>query len=335
LSKAGFLESAGDFDRTVAAEVEENHRVAVFDGAHRLATTGDHERRQILVNGSRKLDAQRLDRRRCARVLLAFAEHVRVPAFLDHVPVGLVAVHGDVHPATPRGDAGVETIAADLGKESFERQDVFERTGFGDVTPVDQNVYPHRRYAFFPGAQDHRSQVVDVAVHIAVGEKADEVDHAATSLGAGDDLLPGSTLPDRAGVDGVGDQRGALAIDLAGADGIVADLGVAHVFVGRHADGDAMGAQGDVRAVGHEMVEGRFPGSSNGAAEVGFGDPVAVHDDRDDRTLNSRERGRFLQHDGFLAKWKDGTKAANGRQAAATTPVYRKRCSLGWPRNVI
>jgi hypothetical protein len=124
-------------------------------------------------------------------------------------------------------------------------------------------------------------------------------------LGAGDDLLPGSALPDRAGGDGVGDQGCALAVDLAGADGIVTDLGVAHVFVGRHADGDAVGAQGDIRVVGEKTVEGRLSGSSDGAADIGLGDAVAVHDDRHDRALNSRERGRLLQHDGFLGKWKE------------------------------
>jgi hypothetical protein len=41
--------------------------------------------------------------------------------------------------------------------------------------------------------------VVDVAVHIAVGEQADEVNDAAPGLGAGDDLLPGLALPDGAG----------------------------------------------------------------------------------------------------------------------------------------
>jgi hypothetical protein len=101
----------------------------------------------------------------------------------------------------------------------------------------------HRGHALRLGAQHHRLEVVDVAVHVAVGEQADEVEHAAAGLGAGDDLLPGLALPDRAFGDRVGDQRGALRVDLAGADGVVADLGVAHVVVGRHAHRGAVGAQ--------------------------------------------------------------------------------------------
>jgi hypothetical protein len=96
------------------------------------------------------------------------------------------------------------------------------------------------------GLHDHRLEVVDVAVHIAVGKQADEMNHAPSGLGAGHDLLPGLALPDRARGNGIGHQRRALAIDLAGADGVVADLGVAHVVIGRHADRGAVGAQGDV-----------------------------------------------------------------------------------------
>ena len=85
--------------------------------------------------------------------------------------------------------------------------------------------------------------MIDVGMHIAIGKQTDEVDHSPTGLGAGNDLLPGLALPDRAGGNGVGNQRSALAIDLAGTDGIVANLGIAHVLIGRHADRGAVGAQ--------------------------------------------------------------------------------------------
>jgi len=141
-----------------------------------------------------------------------------------------------------------------------------------------------------------------VAVHIAVGKQADEVDYPTSGLGPGNDLLPGSALPYRAGGNGLSDQRSALAVNLACTDGIVTDLGIAHVFVGRHADSGAMGAQGDVRVVGEKMIEGRLSGSRNRAADIGFGNAVAIHDDRHDRALNTREKGRLLQHDGVLGK---------------------------------
>ena len=46
------LERARDLDGAVAAEVEEDHAVAVADRSDRLAVVGDHERRQILVDGA-------------------------------------------------------------------------------------------------------------------------------------------------------------------------------------------------------------------------------------------------------------------------------------------
>jgi hypothetical protein len=244
LSKVGFLEGARDFDRAVAAEVVENDRIAVLDGTDRLAVLGDDERRQILVDGSRELDAQRLDRFRGAGELVALTEDVRVPAAIDHAPVGVVTVHGDVHAPAAGGDLRVEAAGAELGEEGFERLDVVERAGFRHVAAVEQRMHANRLDALFLGANDHRLQVIDVAMHVAVGEEADEMDDAATGLGTGDDLLPGFALPDGAGGDGVGDQRCALAVDLTGADGVVADFGIAHILVGRHADGRTVGAQG-------------------------------------------------------------------------------------------
>jgi hypothetical protein len=151
--------------------------------------------------------------------------------------------------------------------------------------------------AFGLGLHDHRLQVVDVAVHVAVGEQADEVDHArlavGSGLGAGHDLLPRLAGPDGAVGDGVGHQRGALGIDLAGADGVVADFRVAHVVVGRHAHRGAVGAQADVRAFGEQAVEGGLAGGGDGAAGVVLGDAVAVHDDDDNRARDTGEGGSF------------------------------------------
>ena len=123
---------------------------------------------------------------------------------------------------------------------------------------------------------------------------------------AGDDLLPGFALPDGAVCDGVGNQRGALGVNLPGADGVVTDFGVAHVIVRRHADRGAVGAQLDVRVVGEEPVEGRLAGGGNRAAHFKLGNAVAVHDDDDDRALDAREGGEFLQHAGFLEKNRCG-----------------------------
>ena len=161
-------------------------------------------------------------------------------------------------------------------------------------------MHANRLDALFLGANDHRLQVIDVAVHVAVGEEADEVDDAATGLGTGDDLLPGFALPDGAGGNSVSDERCTLAVDLTGANGVMADFGIAHILVGRHADSSTVGAQGDVRIVGEQLVQRRLACGGDGAACVRLGDAVAIHDDRDHRALNAGEGSKFLQHDVFL-----------------------------------
>ncbi len=246
LVETRFFESARDFDRAVAAEVEENHRVAVFDRTDRLAVLANHEGWQILIDRPGKPGAQRLDCRRGAGVLLTAAEDVRLPASVDHRPVGLVAIHRDVHAAATGSDAGREIGAADLRQKSFERQDVVERTGLRNIAPVEQNVHPHRPHTLFPGTLDERAQMVQMAMDVAVGEQTDEMDRAARRLGAGDNLAPGGPLPDRTGGNRVGDQRGALAIHLPGPDRVMTHLRVAHVLVGRHAHGSTMRAQRNV-----------------------------------------------------------------------------------------
>ena len=233
-----------------------------------------------------------------------------VPAAIDHAPVGVVAIHGDVHAAAAGGNAGVEICIIDAGKEGFEGFNVVKRAGFRHVAAVEQSVDTHRLDALFLGADDHRFQVVDVAMHIAIGKQADEMDNAGlavdSGLGAGDDLLPGLALPDGTGGDGVGDQRGALTVNLAGADGVVADFRVTHVFVRRHADGGTVGAQTDVRVIGEEAVERWLRGRSDGTAGVGLRNAVAVHDDGHDRAFDTVEVGKFIQHDVFLREMKKG-----------------------------
>ena len=52
LVKVLAVEGQGDLLGAVAAEVEEDHAVAVGDGAHRLAVLRDDEGRQILVDAA-------------------------------------------------------------------------------------------------------------------------------------------------------------------------------------------------------------------------------------------------------------------------------------------
>ncbi len=78
--------------------------------------------------------------------------------------------------------------------------------------------------------------MVDMGMHVAVGKQPQKVQRAAL-FGGGDHFLPSVALPQMAAGDGFGDQFRALGEHAAGADGVVADLAIAHVFVAGHADG--------------------------------------------------------------------------------------------------
>jgi hypothetical protein len=190
-------------------------------------------------------------------------------------------------------------------EEGLEWLDVVERRGLGHVTPVEQYMDAHALDALGLRAPDHRLQVVDVAMHVAIREQAQEVQRASRAVIAlhrGDDLLPRLAFPDRAGCDRVGDQRRTLRIDLPRADRVVADLGIAHVLVRRHADRRTMRAQRDVRAACEERVERRLARSGDRAAGVRLRQAVTVHDDDDDGAGNAGEIGESLQHGKFLVR---------------------------------
>ena len=81
----------------------------------------------------------------------------------------------------------------------------------GHIATVEQGVDAYRLDALGLGLDDHRLQVIDMAMDVAIGKQADEMHHARFSIDAGfrsgDDLLPRLTLPNGAGSNGVGNQR--------------------------------------------------------------------------------------------------------------------------------
>jgi hypothetical protein len=76
----------------------------------------------------------------------------------------------------------------------------------------------------------------------------------------------------------------------------VADLGIAHVLVGRHAYRGAVGAQAHVGISGEQAVEHGLARRGDGAAELVLRQAVAVHDDRDDRAGDAGESWMPGQH---------------------------------------
>jgi hypothetical protein len=104
-------------------------------------------------------------------------------------------------------------------------------------------------------------------------------------------VAPGGADEHRAGGDRLVDELGPLVEDPAGAERVVADLAVAHVGVGRHADRGAVREQaGERRQGAHDVEVGRVR-LRDGVAEVAEPEADAVHDDRHDRAFGGAARG--------------------------------------------
>ena len=162
---------------------------------------------------------------------------------------------------------------------------------------------------------EHRLEVVEVAVDVAVAEQAEEVDRAAAGA-ARDDLVPRLALEDRAALDRAPDEHRALRVDLARAERVVADLAVAHVVVARQADRLAVGAQLGADSRDPQPVHRRGRSDRDRIRLVAGAAPDAVHHDQDDRTFRShlaRVRAQEGRHGGTLRSWP--------------TPGYLAACS--------
>ncbi len=141
------------------------------------------------------------------------------------------------------------------------------------------------------GLREQGEEVVDVAVDVAVGQQADEVEWLAGVLDGGDGVVPS-----RAGEQGFAGDRnlhelGALVEDPPGTQGVVSDFAVAHVAVGRHPDRSAVGQQAGERRQAAQRVERGCMCKRNSVADVAAADADAVHDDSDDRAYRGFSGG--------------------------------------------
>ena len=114
---------------------------------------------------------------------------------------------------------------------------------------------------------------------VAIGQQAQEMQGMAGN-GVGQQLLPGSGLIQRAGLNGLADELRALGINLAAAQGIVSNLTVAHIVIGGQTNGSAVGLQIRMGAGSEQMVQSRGIGvlHSIAAAAVALAD--TVHNDK-------------------------------------------------------
>ena len=135
------------------------------------------------------------------------------------------------------------------------------------------------------GLLEHGDEVADIGMHVAIGQKADEVHGGMAVLAVIGQLAPGGRYKNLAAFDGLIHQLGALGIDLAAAKGVVAHFGVSHIVIAGQTNGRAVGLDDLPGMFGLEVVKGGGGGLLNHVAKVAGGFAHTVHDN---------------QHNGFL-----------------------------------
>ena len=283
LVKVLAVKGEGDLLRAVAAEVEEDDAVAVFDLRDGLAVVRNDERQQILIDHARILGAVRLNGFPRGGELTALGLHVRAPALFDHRPVGLVAVHGNDHAAAAGGDLVFMLRVVQFRQNGLQLINIVQRTCRGDIAAVEQDVAVDLFESHLARLFQHRDQVRDIGMDVAVGQQADEVQRPAVLQAVVRQVAPRLGLVQGAGLNGFLHELCALRIDLAAAEGVVADLGVTHVVVRGQADGGAVGLEPRHGAGGHQLVERRGVGLLDCVAGAAVAASNAVHNDKYDR----------------------------------------------------
>ena len=130
---------------------------------------------------------------------------------------------------------------------------------------------------------------------VAVGKQTEEMQRLLVFLAVGNERLPGLRLIQRAGFNGLADELCALGVDLAAAERVVADLGVAHVVVGGKADSRAVRLEPRHGARGHQLVKIRRVRLLYRVAGAAIAATNAVHNHQYDRFFHL-----YILHIGFI-----------------------------------
>ena len=130
--------------------------------------------------------------------------------------------------------------------------------------------------AQLPGLFQHRDQVADIGMHIAVRQQAQKMQRLAVFQAIVRQVFPGLGLEQAAVFDGFAHELCALGIDLAAAQRIVPDLGVAHIVIRRQADGGTVGLEPGIGASGKQLIQRRGLGLGDcvACAAVTFADAI-------------------------------------------------------------
>jgi len=155
--------------------------------------------------------------------------------------------------------------------------------------------------------------VLDVAVHVPVGEQADQVKGLAALAHTLDEFLPYATrlaLEERPALDCPLYELRTLGKNSPGTQRVVTHLAVAHVSLARHADRGAVGPEAGGGSVRGEPVQVGRVGKPDRVRLVVPANAHAVHHAHDDWAGNARGNRVRSQTEGVLAHPVAATSSA-------------------------
>ena len=279
-SKAVKSASTKAWESSVGAEIVEEQAVAVLQGGGILAFQ-QHGLDEFVADA---LGIGIFHSLHGIRGLAALAVDHEIPD-LGHALPALVAVHGI---EAPRQAGHTHVLHGD---DLFQQAAHIGGAALGrGIAPVHEAVDAHRHTGGEShGAQGH--QMVDVAVHTAVGEQARQMQTAAAAACFFHHVLQHGVVEQGAVLKGHVDARHVLIDDASRTDIEVSHLGVAHI-AGRQAHFAPGGGKAAVGAARHQVIQmgrGCHPG---GIAFPFFRQAPAV---KDEQQGGGHARGSLLR----------------------------------------
>ena len=266
-------------------EVDVDDGIAVLHRPHRLPVpVDDDEARDVLVDQAGSGGPEVVDGGlHAGKAAIAVAMHMQLPTLLHLVPV-VVAIHGNgLAPATG-GEAIVPSrLGIDGGEGLFQPRHIDLCRLDADIATVQQRVHAQPGDAQMVRMRDQCQDMVDMGMHIAVGEQAEQVQgttalqtvvgHRAERLGAEEGAVG----------DGLADAGRPLVEDQARPHRQMPDLGAAEIGGRGQADKGAVRQQAGMRVFAPQAVEIRRVRPGNGILRPAGAHAPAIHDDEQHR----------------------------------------------------
>ena len=274
--KTVVYKGARNLPRAVGTEVEEHNAVP---GRYAAALTRDGRHDKFIRYALGVAVRHHL----CGRAVHALAVHHRGVGLLHALPA-VIAVHRVVA-ARDRGNSANADLVH-FGLQFLDKA----LAGIGrHIAAVHDGMHINLLQARAPGHFQQRIQVRIVAVHAAIGNKANQVQRSAVFFDALHRARKRGVFKEAAVLNILGNARQLLINDAPCADVGMAHLAVAHLAV-RQADIHARGTDGGIRILREQTVQVRRFCGGNGVAVGLVRHPAkAVHNAKKQRLFQTEQ----------------------------------------------